>query len=518
MDVSISDNSKRIARNAIFMYIRMLVVILVSLYTTRVVLKTLGIDDYGIYNVVGGIVILFAFINQGLAGATKRYVMAELAVGDLFSQRKIYSIAINAHILISIIIFLIGESIGLYILYNLMNIPPDRMFAASILYQVSLFTSILTILQSPFSSVVISHEKMSVYAYISIIDVLLKLGIVFLVQIIEKDKLITYSILMMLISILNIFFYFGYCHHKFEMCRYDIKIKDNSAFKSLFEYVGWTIFGTGANVLSRQGTSILVNNFFSVAVNSAMGISNTIVHTASQFVNNFQIAFGPQITKNYISQNYIELNRLVLRSCRYSSLLILLILIPVSIVISDLLNIWLGEYPPYTEEFCVLTLVCVYFESISSPLTGVITSDKKIGRYQSIISIAYLLSLLFCWLVLLIGTPPYYVVIVRLIIDFLLIAIRLIMIKKKVYSFDISNWCKIIFLKSFQIIVICLPLYGISKILILHNPLSRLLIYGGIGVIWVLGLIWIIGLTSKEKQFAASKIFSTLNVKYKLNK
>ena len=513
MGVSISDNSKRIARNAIYMYIRMMVVILVSLYTTRVVLKTLGIDDYGIYNVVGGIVVLFAFINQGLAGATKRYVMAELAVGDLFSQRKIYSIAINAHILISIIIFLIGETIGLYILYNLMNIPLGRMFAASIVYQVSLFTSILTILQSPFSSIVISHERMSVYAYISIIDVLLKLGIVFLVQIIEKDKLVTYSILMMLINILNIFFYFGYCHNKFEMCRYNIKVKDNSAFKSLFEYVGWTIFGTGANVLSRQGTSILVNNFFSVAVNSAMGISNTIVHTASQFVNNFQVAFGPQITKNYISQNYIELNRLVIRSCRYSSLLILLILIPVSIVISDLLNIWLGEYPPYTEEFCILTLICVYFESISSPLIGVITSDKKIGHYQSIISIAYLLSLLLCWLVLLLGTPPYYVVIVRLVIDFLLIAVRLIMIKKKVYNFDILNWCKTIFMKSLQILTICLPLFGLSKLLILNNPLSRLLIFGGIGVIWVFVLIWLIGLTSKEKQFAKSKIYSTLNIK-----
>lgn len=505
MSNSLSDNNKRIAKNTLYMYIRMLIVILVSLYTTRVVLQTLGIDDYGIYNVVGGIVVLFSFINIGLAGAAKRFIMAELAVGNLESQRNIYSTAMNAHLLIASIIVVVGETVGLWILYFMMNIPAERMHAASIVYQMSLLAAVLSILQSPFNSVVISHERMSVYAFVSILDVFLKLGIVFVVQIVDLDKLVSYSFLLLIINVLNFLLYFGYCHKSFSMCRY-VKTKDKSAFKSILEYVGWTVFGTGANVLSRQGVNILVNNFFNVAVNSAIGISNTIVTTATQFVNNFQIAFGPQITKNYISGKYSDMNDLVIRSSRYSSLLVLLILIPVTYVIADLLYLWLGVYPEYTEEFCILTLICVYFETITNPLTGVITSDKKIGVYQTIVSAVYLSNLLICWIVLFIGALPYYVVLVRLVLDGALIVVRLSMIKKKVISFPVIIWIKSVILRSILIILLSFPLILFIKLIVLDNVIKRFLLHGLMCMVWIMVLIWFVGLTNKEKLFVINKI------------
>ena len=510
MSETISENNKRIAKNTIYMYIRMLIVILVSLYTTRIVLKTLGIDDFGIYNVVGGIVVLFSFINQGLAGAAKRFIMAELSVGNLDSQRKIYSTTINAHVLIAIIIFILGETVGLWILYNMMNIPADRMQAATVVYQMSIFTAILNILQSPFNSVVISHERMSVYALISIIDVFLKLGIVFVVRASDYDKLVVYAILLFLINVLNIALYFFYCRTKFEMCRY-VKTKDRSAFKSLMTYVGWTVFGTGANVLSRQGISILVNNFYSVAVNSAIGISNTIVGTAMTFVSNFQIAFGPQITKNYIAGNYSDLNNLVIRSSRYSSILVLLILVPVSFVISDLLHLWLGDYPEYTEEFCIITLVCVFFESISNPLIGVITSDKKIGAYQTIVSAVYLSNILFCWIALLLGALPFFVVFVRLVLDFALVAVRLCLIKKKVLTFPLNLWIKRVIINSFIMILACSPLIFVVKIVEFQDVVVRFVVQGSICVIWVATLLWLFGLTRNERAFVLNKVKQKLN-------
>ena len=509
MTNSLSDNNKRIAKNTLYMYIRMLIVILVSLYTTRVVLQTLGIDDYGIYNVVGGIVVLFSFIHLGLAGAARRFILAELAVGNLDSQKKIFSTAVNAHLLIVVIIIVLGETVGLWILYNYMNIPADRMHAASIVYQMSLLAAVLSILQSPFNAVVISHEKMSVYAFISIVDVLLKLGIVFIIKVADYDKLILYAVLLVLVNIINIVFYYVYCHRTFLMCRY-VKTKDKKAFKSLMGYVGWTVFGTGANVLSRQGVSILVNNFYNVAVNSAIGISNTVVSTASQFVNNFQIAFGPQITKNYISGNYADLNSLVIRSSRYSSMLVLLILIPVTFVISDLLYLWLGKYPEYTEEFCIITLVCVFFESITNPLTGVITSDSKIGKYQTIISLVYLSNILFCWIALLMGALPFFVVLIRLVLDFVLISVRLTMIKKKVLTFPVFLWIKKVIINGLLIILGCTPLVFIKIFIDFQNVVGRFMLQSFICVIWVLLLLWFWGLTQTERTFALNKVKSKL--------
>lgn len=498
-------NSKVIAKNAIYMYIRMLVMMLVSLYTTRVVLQTLGVDDYGIYNVVGGIVVFFTFINSGLAGATKRYILAELAVGDLNSQRKVYSLAINVHLLIAGVILIAGETIGLWVLFNAMNIPEGRMHAALWVYQASLLTAIIGIMQSPFSSVIISFEKMSVYAYLSILDVLLKLDIVFLIQIINGDKLIWYGFLLSIIALFDLSVYYLYCRKKFEMCRY-VRVHDKNTFNSILKYVGWTVFGSGANVLSNQGVSLLVNNFFSVAVNAAMGVSNMIVSTASQFVSNLQVVFAPQLVKNYISKDLQSLMRLISQSSRYTSYLVLIILVPIFFVISDLLEVWLGTYPEYTEEFCILTLLCVFIESVSMPLTTVITAEKNIKNYQLYISGLYVAIFVLSWVILLLGTLPYMVLFVRGALGLVMVAVRLLLTHKKVPEFSIAKWCLDIYGKAGIMMALSIPLIFIFKLWAIDGTIIRLLIMGTISLVWIGLIIFFFGLSYNERQFALAKL------------
>ena len=492
------------------MYMRMLIMMAVSLYTTRVVLSTLGVDDYGIYNVVGGLVVFFSFINAGLAGATKRYVLAELAVGNLKTQRAVFSLALNAHLLIVALVLIAGETIGLWILNNAMNIPESRIYAASMVYQASLFTAVIGILQSPFSSVIISFEKMAIYAYLSIMDVLLKLFIVFIVQIIDGDRLIWYAFLLCLISLVDILIYYIYCRNKFEMCRY-VKTNDNSTFKSILKYVGWTVFGSGTNVLSHQGVNILVNNFFSVAVNAAMGISNMIVNAASQFVSNLQVAFAPQLTKNYISKDYNQLIKLIFQSSRYTSFLILIILIPIVFIIPDLLLVWLGDYPKYTEGFCILALICIFIDSVSMPLTTVITADSNIKRYQVIISGLYIVVFFISWGVLFLDVLPYVVLLVRGAIGFIMALFRLVLIKKRVPSFSILMWCKEVYGKSLIMATLSVPLFAIFHNLYIDDLLLRLTIMSIICFAWIIAIICLVGLSHDEKRFVLSKIRNHIN-------
>ena len=498
-------NHRRIAKNTIFLYLRMFVMMLLSLYTTRVVIHTLGIDDYGLYNVVGGIVVFFSFITSGLTGATKRYIIAELASGDIKSQKLIYSIALRAHIILVLFVLLAGETIGLWLFYNTLNIPEGREVAAMVVYQFSLVIASIGILKALYNSLIISFEKMSVYAYFSILDVILILLMVISLQVIRGDKLIYYAFFNSILALFSLFLYYFYSRRQFEMCRY-VKDNDRNIFLSLLKYIWWTLFASGANVLSRQGVNMLLNNFFSVAMNAAMGISNMIVNAANQFVQNVQIAFQPQISKNYISKSYDELGWLTIQSSRYTSYLVLLILIPLFFVITNVLNIWLSEYPKYTEEFCLLILFCVLIESISLPLTTAITSDKNISKYQMTVSVCYLMIFIFSWIVLWLASLPYYVIFVRLLVDVALIIIKLLFIKQAVQSYPWITWCKEVLLKPFVIVCLSTPMFFIKYALRGLNDWQNLFVIVPISILWFGILVWFIALNEGEKTLILSRI------------
>ena len=493
----------------------MLILMLVSLYTTRVLLKVLGIDDYGIFSVVGGLIVMITFISQGLSGAGGRYIMAELATGDKKSQQVMYTNVVLSHIILCGVIIILGETVGLWFFSNHLNIPSDRYDAAVWVYQLSLASSIITILLSPFNAVIVSEEKMSAYAYFSIIDAMLKLSIVWVVMAINADKLIIYAGLLVGVHVADYLMYYVYCRKTSEMCRI-VRINGTEKLKELFGYMGWTVFGLGANVSSRQGVTMLVNIYFNVAVNAAIGISNMIISAAQQFVRNFQMAFAPQLTKNYIARNCDEVNSLVSRASRYSSLLVLVMLIPISVVISELLEIWLGEYPQYTEEFCILTLICIYFDAMSNPLTTVITADKNIKVYQVFIACVYLMDFLISWGVLVMGALPYYVIVVRGLLSIVGMMVRLRMMKQKVDGFSASRWLKSIIGRGTLIVLLCVPILLISKFFLsVSDVWSRFILFGLIGVIWTSFMIFLVGLTANERFFLKVKFVYIINKTYK---
>ena len=493
-------NNIRIAKNTMYMYLRMFVILLVSLYTTRIVFNVLGVQDYGIYNVVGGIIVFFSFINSSLTGATQRYITAELAEGNPDSQREVFSTAVVSHLIIGLVIVLLGESIGLWFLNSVMNIPEERMFAANVVYQLSVFSTFISILQAPFNATIIAHEKMSVYAYFSIFDVLFKLGVAFLIRTIGGDKLIVYAILIASVGVLNILIYRIYCYRSFSMCRFR-RPANRKTFKGLFTYTGWALFGSATYVGTNQGVTMLVNYYNGVVVNAAMGVSNQIVSVVSQFVNNFQAAFKPQIVKYYVTGDSFELSKLTIRASRLSAYLILVLLVPICFEIKDFLGIWLGDYPPYAVEFCLLTLVCVYFESICQPLITLITSDKDIRKYQITVSLIYSTNLIFCWIALSQDAVPYLVIAIRLVIDLALLASRLLLMRKKWYGFPIMEWVKKAVVKPLLVIAIPVGLSFLLQQIPIGSVWIRLFLFSGLSFAASALSVYLLLLEKGEKDF-----------------
>ena len=498
-------NNIRIAKNTMYMYLRMFVILLVSLYTTRIVFNVLGVQDYGIYNVVGGIIVFFTFINSSLTGATQRYITAELAEGSLETQREVFSTAIVSHLLIGLVIVLLGETIGLWFLNSVMNIPPERMSAANIVYQLSIFSTFLSVLQAPFNATIIAQEKMSVYAYFSIFDVLFKLAVALLIRAIDGDKLVVYALLIFAAGVLNIIIYRIYCYRTFRMCRFS-KPQNRSTFKGLFSYTGWALFGTATYVGTNQGVTMLVNYFNGVIVNAAMGVSNQIVSVVSQFVSNFQAAFRPQIVKYYVTKDTAELSKLTIRASRLSAYLILVLLVPICFEIKDFLGLWLGDYPAYAVEFCLLTLFCIYFESICNPLITLITSDKDIRTYQITVSLIYSTNLLFCWIALAAGVVPYLVIAVRLVIDMALIVSRLLMMRNKWYDFPILEWVKKAIVKPLLVMAIPAGLTFLVQRIPIDSVWLRLFLFSGIAFTASALSVYLLLLEKGEKAFLLEQL------------
>lgn len=495
----LESNNIRIAKNSMYMYLRMFVILLVSLYTTRIVFNVLGVQDYGIYNVVGGIIVFFTFINSSLAGATQRYITAELAEGTEDTQRDVFSASIISHLLIGLIIVFMGETIGLWFLNTIMNIPEDRMAAANIVYQLSIFSTFISVLQAPYNATIMAHEKMSVYALFSIFDVLFKLMVAFLIKTIDGDKLIIYASLIFVVGVINILIYRTYCHRAFSMCRFK-KNKDRQIFKGLFSYTGWALFGTATYVGTNQGVTMLVNYYNGVIINAAMGVSNQIVSVVSQFVTNFQVAFRPQIVKNYVTRDEMELSKLTILASRISSYLILILLVPICLEIKDFLGIWLGEYPKYAVEFCVLTLVCIYFESICGPLITLITSDKNIRKYQLTVSLIYVTNIFFCWIALSNDVVPYMVIAIRLVVDLALVASRLLLMHNQWYHFPIRDWIQSVILKPLLVFMIPISFSYFLHRIPVESVWVRLIVLSGLSFLACVASVYFLLLRKEERQ------------------
>lgn len=500
-------DNKRIAKNTLYMYLRMLVTMVVSLFTTRINFQALGIDNFGIYNIVGSVIVFFTFINSGLTTATRRYITAELAQGDEESQRNVFNLAICAHVLIAVIIVVLGETVGLWAVNNLLNIPADRMMAANVVYQLSIFTAVLNIMQAPYTAAITANERMNIYAYISIFEIFAKLGVAYGVMLIAGDKLIIYGVLLTIASTLVILINRIYCHRVFPMCSYK-KPHNRALLKQMFGYMGWNLAGQGMVVLTNQGVTVLVNLFFSVVANAAMGVSNQITHIVNNFVSNFQVAFHPQITKLYVSNNHSDLIKLADRCSRISSYLVLIFLVPIFFQINNFLTLWLGEYPDYTVEFCLFTLAAIFIDAISAPLWMILASDTNIKKYQIVLTSIYSLNFIGAYIVLKLGFAPYSVIIVRVVVYIIAVAARLLLVKEKLASFSVPEWLASIVWNSIKILIIPIGCIFIMKLFPIQNMILELFVYGGLSFMAVCMSIYLIGLTKHERSIINSKVLS----------
>ena len=352
-----SANNKRIAKNTILLYGRMLLTMAVSLYTSRVVLNILGVEDYGIYNVVGSVVTMFAFLNGALITSTQRYLTFELGRGDYDQLKKVFTTSIVIHAIIASLIVILAETIGLWFFYNKMVIPESRMTAAMWVYQLSIVTMVIQVMSAPYNSIIIAHERMGVFAVISILETILKLAIVYLLLVLSGDKLVLYAILVAVVQLLIRFVYTSFCKKNFEESQI-IKGIDKTLLKEIGKFAGWNIWGNLAATLFGTGLNLLLNVFFGPVVNAARGIALQVESSIAQFSTNFLMAVNPQVTKLYAQNNLQEMRVLLSRASKFACYLMLMLSLPVMIETPVILTVWLKLVPDYTIPFLRLIL-CV---------------------------------------------------------------------------------------------------------------------------------------------------------------
>src|SRR5690606_19286013 len=352
--------SKRIVKNTMFLYIRMFLIMGITLYTSRIVLKELGVSDYGIYSLVGGFVAMLGFFNSAMSTATQRYLSFDLGKGDYNQLKKTFSVTLTIHIAIAILGLLLAETIGLWYVNYKMVFPVDRVFAVNVVYQFSILTFVLNIIQVPYNALIIARERMNIYAYVSILEAALKLAIVFLL-VFGTDKLILYAILTFVVALIIRLIYQVYCRRQFQESRY--KFEYNKAYyKELISYSGWNLFGNIAAVAKCQGVNIVLNLFFGTVVNAAYGITNQVYSAVNMFVSNFQLALNPQIIKNYSQGNLEQSHYLILQGSKFSFYLMLIIVSPIILNVDFILEIWLVNPPEYTSVFVQLCLLNILID------------------------------------------------------------------------------------------------------------------------------------------------------------
>ena len=349
-------NNKTIAKNTIFLYFRMMVTMIISLYTSRVVLQILGVDDYGIYQAVGGIVGFLSFVNNALSTGSSRFLTFGLGEGDVHKLRNIFSTTLTAHIVLAVIIVIVAETAGLWFLHHKLVIAPDRLNASEFVFHISILTAFFSLIQVPYGACIIAHEKMSIYAYVSIVEAVLKLAVVYMLRIGQVDKLELYALLLCIVQIGIILFYAIYCVKKFDEARFEFFI-DKKIFKEIAAFSGWSLFATGSIALNNQGILMLLNMFFAPTVVTARYISLQVNNTINQFVTNFQTAANPQIVKLYAAKDYNGSKQLLLQTTKFSYYLMLLLCLPVCFCAQELLSIWLVEVPQYTVVFVQLIII-----------------------------------------------------------------------------------------------------------------------------------------------------------------
>lgn len=503
-------NNRTIAKNTMYLYFRMLFTMLVSLFTSRVILKILGVNDYGIYQAVGGIVGFLSFLNGALSASSSRFLTFELGTGNKEKLQRTFSTTLTVHIILAVIIVIIAETVGLWFLHNKLVIAPDRMDAAIVVFHLSIITALLVITQVPYSAVIISHEKMSIFAYVSIVEVSAKLVIVYLLNIGNIDKLKLYALLLCIVQISLILFYRIYCSRKFEEAKYRF-IFDRSIFKSIASFSGWSLFANASWALNSQGILIILNIFFAPAVVTARALSIQVSSAAKQFVQNFRIAANPQIIKQYAARNYEGSKQLLLSSTKYSYYLMLLLSLPIYLLAEPLLNLWLTEVPKYTKIFLQLIVIQELFDVFNISFLAALTAKGQIKENAIISPAISFMVFPIVYFLFKAGYSPVtlswaYLIMVAILG---LIVKPILLIRIVDYSLkDIMN----VFIPCFKVSLFSIPLPVISSFLINSNKISGFIIIGTVTVLSTISSIFFIGLDKEMKLKIVTELKKRLSV------
>lgn len=499
-------STKRIAKNTLMLYFRQILILLVSLYTVRVVLNTLGAEDYGIYNVVAGVVVLFSFVNNAMATATQRFLNYSLGENDKKKTQEVYSASLIVHLGIAAIFVLLAETVGLWFVSNKLNIPEARRAATAIVYQFTIITTVFNILRVPYNAVIIAYEKMSFFAWLSILESLLKLAIVFLLVLSGIDRLVFYAFLMTAVALIILCFYKLYCNRTFEIARYS-KVTDISLVKKILSFSGWSLFGAVANVANSQGTNIVLNMFTNVTVNAAMGIANQVNSAVYSFVGNFQTAFNPQIVKSYASNDSGYFINLVCRTSKFSFFLLFFIAFPLYVNAEFILTIWLKNVPEFTVPFVRLILIWSLIEAINGPLFMAIQSTGKIKIYQLIVGMINLSNIPLLIFSFSVGGGPLWLMYIKISLNLFALVFRIYLCYKLI-GLPVKRFVLDSLFRPFLVCILSvICLLFCKQVLVFFKGLSFVFVTTIACFIFTCISIFIFGMTKTEFDGLKSYIF-----------
>lgn len=506
-----SSSNKRIAKNAAFMYARTLVVMIISLYTSRITLEVLGVDDYGIYNVVGGVVAMLSFLNTAMAQATQRYLNFAQGKNDLDYQIKVFSTSILVHITIAVIVVVLLETIGLWYVNNKVVLPPERLFAAKVVYQISVFTFLTRILAVPYIASVVANEHLHLHALLSIFDALLLLGSLFVLRILEFDKLIAYAIITASIAILSRIIYSAYCKIKFKECVFR-KVRDGALYKEMFLFAGWAFFGSFGFVARMQGVNLVINLFCGPAVNAARAVAYQVSSAIQAFVSSLLQSINPQITKRYASDDVDSMMLLVRTGSKYLFLSLLICCTPVIVKSDYILHLWLGNVPQYASGFLILALIMSLITSMGDPLNTAMQATGDIKLFQIVVTILMCLDIPFAYILLKMGIKPYLVTMVSIVTALLCLFAKLLLLNRLI-PYNIGSFIKDIVLKNFVLASVMVPVFFV---LAKHIPstILGLLLLCVLSVLFY-GVVIFVFCTEKWERAILQTYLSKLILKYK---
>lgn len=504
--VTTSENNKRIAKNTLLLYFRMLLLMVVSLYTSRVVLNALGVEDFGIYNVGGGVVAMFSVISGSLSAAISRFITFELGRGDGAGLKKTFSAALTIQLMLSLVIVVLIETVGVWFLNAKMTIPADRLAAANWVLQFSIVTFVINLISVPYNATIIAHERMSAFAYISIFEAAGKLAIAFLITVSPIDRLVLYAILMCVIAVSVRLMYGYYCKKHFTECVYSFHW-DKNLLKRMFGFAGWQFFGSGSYILMTQGVNILLNIFYGPVVNAARGIAVQVDGVVQQFVNNFTTAINPQITKSYAANDNEYMFKLIYSGAKYSFFLVLLMSVPIILETETILYLWLKNVPEHTVIFLRLILAIELLYVLSNTMMTAMLATGRIKKYQIIVGGTGMLVFPLSWIFFKFGFAPEVAFVIQFIIFVVQLIYRLFLLHSMI-GMPVKDFIHKVIIRAMVVSFISFLIPSIIHCFIDFDGIFKLILVVIISLLSTIVTIYYAGLTDNEKNFVYKAIKS----------